>query len=1007
MRKLLIRGVCQAEILALLCATLPPPWSMAPAWGGEAGPERADPVAAAAARGRELGLEASSAAGAALSGSGSAGSGAVGAGSGSSSGTDPLEGYFRDFTRDQGNFCPGGVCQVPQADLTDEQGLLDLARQRRRELARSAGGTGEGASAGEAADLAGGGAWEVMIQSRRARPEHDLRQDPLLRRQADRIFSGEDQESMSALLGDCRKIPGTESITRTYHVPDRRTCWRFAARSGQCVLKHSLYAEEILSLRDSGITGLDNSLNITPCPGETNCLLLFAGREYKDNHGRCLPYPDRIRVAVLHPEAIREVSLSEAAWDDFWGSWITGADGIRHPLHLPTAELPVYITSVDETANPEAAGWIRRQGWAVVDRLNGDAVMNSVDCENTWHGGENCRGGGRCNDGYDPGIRSTEDGFSLTEIFRSTPAGEVVTLDSLTSTEDDGRYRMQIRIRLDPSRLPLRDEWAPADCLELARELDDGAAAGSAECTEELPGLVADPSGASYLISAGQVIYPALLNAPIRSITPFCARAAVSAASVFGEGTGNCGELEGRCGFLTSRCADEGSGGNCYSYEEEYDCGEDLTDQEVYPTASYECGGGIRCLGEECARELKTVSTSFARVSALLQAASFMGQDLNCTGLDSQGRPTGQEDVICRIFAGEHRSCTRSMKGAGGLEVDCCDCPAGVSLAQYLRGLLLVSRLDGIIAGMDHASLVYGAYSELRRPVFNGLAEAGNYLEQVTRPFTSWFENVTGMKGLFSGDQSVVEYVRDKLKDKAREVLREILGEARDRLGAEGAAAGGTAGEAGGQAGEAASDAIVEGASSALAVVGYVYMIYQISCMISSMLFRCDASQLQLAAQRSLKNCSYVGEYCSRKALKICVSRTYSYCCYSSPLSRIIQEQIHEQLGTPLSAMDPRSPDCSGISPEDLGRVDWDRISLDEWTGLLKLTGNYASDRELDPDGLTGAGTDLDLDYTDSEIGDQERSGVVERTLERVFDLDFDQIRREADGTYRVDTGEE
>jgi hypothetical protein len=35
---------------------------------------------------------------------------------------------------------------------------------------------------------------------------------------------------------------------------------------------------------------------------------------------------------------------------------------------------------------------------------------------------------------------------------------------------------------------------------------------------------------------------------------------------------------------------------------------------------------------------------------------------------------------------------------------------------------------------------------------------------------------------------------------------------------------------------------------------------------------------------------------------------------------------------------------------------------------------------------LTGAGTALDFDYSDSEIGESSRTGVVDRTVERVFD---------------------
>ena len=287
--------------------------------------------------------------------------------------------------------------------------------------------------------------------------------------------------------------------------------------------------------------------------------------------------------------------------------------------------------------------------------------------------------------------------------------------------------------------------------------------------------------------------------------------------------------------------------------------------------------------------------------------------------------------------------------------------------------------------------------------MFNAVSEIGNGLSQVTQPFTSWFENATGMKGLFSSDRSIVDYVTDKLKAKAREILQKIFARAQDNLAAEGAAAGGGGGEAGSWSSQEAASAAVENLSSALSVVGYVYMVYQISCMVSAMIFKCTPDQLELAASRSLKNCSYVGQYCQRKVLGRCVARSHSYCCFSSPLSRIVQEQVRLQLGEPFFSMDPKDPDCGGFSVEELNRIRWEDISLDEWTALLKMTGNYEAEKETGIGPLTGAGTALDVDYSDSEISEKSRSDAAERTVERVFDLDFDAIRRKADREYLVD----
>jgi hypothetical protein len=103
-------------------------------------------------------------------------------------------------------------------------------------------------------------------------------------------------------------------------------------------------------------------------------------------------------------------------------------------------------------------------------------------------------------------------------------------------------------------------------------------------------------------------------------------------------------------------------------------------------------------------------------------------------------------------------------------------------------------------------------------------------------------------------------------------------------------------------------------------------------------------------------------------------------------------------------SMDPKAPVCTGLTPDELENVDWEKISLEEWTALLKITGNYEGDRVLSSENLTGAGTALDFDYSDSEIGESSRTGVVDRTLERVFDLDFDRIRKDTDRGYMIET---
>ena len=107
-----------------------------------------------------------------------------------------------------------------------------------------------------------------------------------------------------------------------------------------------------------------------------------------------------------------------------------------------------------------------------------------------------------------------------------------------------------------------------------------------------------------------------------------------------------------------------------------------------------------------------------------------------------------------------------------------------------------------------------------------------------------------------------------------------------------------------------------------------------------------------------------------------------SYCCFSSPLSRILQVQIRQQLKTGWGSAE--QPDCSGITPETLQTVDWNRIELSEWLALLKLQNklpelNADTLKQLNLETLTGKGSRLDFN--------QEREDSRKRLEARYQDI--------------------
>ena len=70
-----------------------------------------------------------------------------------------------------------------------------------------------------------------------------------------------------------------------------------------------------------------------------------------------------------------------------------------------------------------------------------------------------------------------------------------------------------------------------------------------------------------------------------------------------------------------------------------------------------------------------------------------------------------------------------------------------------------------------------------------------------------------------------------------------------------------------------------------------------------------------------------VGRYCSAKVLGVCTEHKEGYCLFPSRIAYDIQTYgRHNQLGRGFG--DGRHPDCSGLSPSEIGKINFDRIDF-------------------------------------------------------------------------------
>jgi conjugal transfer mating pair stabilization protein TraN len=97
----------------------------------------------------------------------------------------------------------------------------------------------------------------------------------------------------------------------------------------------------------------------------------------------------------------------------------------------------------------------------------------------------------------------------------------------------------------------------------------------------------------------------------------------------------------------------------------------------------------------------------------------------------------------------------------------------------------------------------------------------------------------------------------------------------------------------------------------------------------------CHESEKTLGHDKEVKLTIYVGEYCAHRVLGVCVEHKKAYCTFQSKLARIIQQQGRlGQLG--IGFGDGENPNCQGLTPDELQRIDFSKIDFTEFYDDLK-----------------------------------------------------------------------
>ena len=805
-------------------------------------------------------------------------------------------------------------------------------------------------------DTISGSAYKVILGVSDARNEFpDLTNDPIV------VGSGEAMvdEGLLDSFGDCSVETKVEETSRPVRVPEPEYCTRVTAPQGEqsCKIRHEITVKDItgrsdpITKRSTGSVGLVDfkggwSATLKPSSGTISFAEYY--NEICGSGGTSLQVTGKVYLIGRSNAPVSLNTLPSCAnglkgsWSHYSGAWGSGIQGNF------TSEAEVTISYNKNIKNIEKDNWGPQE---CIDRaLNRKAAIADIGRSNKGalfaYADPLDRTGGQF--GFiKPGGTNAFSGFNSKEV-NDNPYDSGFC--STTATVTAGAKNNQ-------------------ECIN-----------------------VRDNTGASHPICPGNSLYNQLKPSPIPGIPKAATEVTVvSGCNGFNQGQMDCyedinGDLQcpyndgtnlnecrefeedPTCTFIKSECIEGARGeesGYCYAYEDEYDCGVTVNIPSYEKTDNISCGGPVRCMGADCLDPMKppSAASDFAKAAALLDAAQSMAQDMECN-------PDG---TGCKVFSGDVEECKTAV---GGM-VNCCEKPKGVSLSDYITTIRAVPKFDKAMTNLANKNNPFASvgrgYEAIADPV------KGSF-QTITKPIASHVENISGA---IKGFKDTAMETIDKVASKAVNTVKGALGK-------------GAGTEAGKQAGESIISSVMNSPAMAyLQTVMAIYTIYVVATVIISMIWKCTKKEFELGSKRQLKSCSKVGSYCKKKILGACIEKRQAFCCFASPLSRIMQEQIRPQIGKSFGRA--KSPDCSGLPVESFAAVDWDRVNLDEWLGILQVTGNFPATTGLNFENMTGSGSNFDTSGN--------RLNSIDRNLNRLEGADIDLARKEAAKTVPITTG--
>lgn len=560
-------------------------------------------------------------------------------------------------------------------------------------------------------------------------------------------------------------------------------------------------------------------------------------------------------------------------------------------------------------------------------------------------------------------LKHAADGFCTAQMQCTENRGPCTTLDGVSFCEGSG---------VAAGVAELLKPWGVEDSAQAGGNLGNGVIGGGAK--EFLPRMCWAATGNKMDCSnaiSGQMNCYTDINGVQRCGTIDTSNLATN----FGEGPthkDDCAapgiELFGNpaCKLVSTNTCTEGAAGlfsgTCYNKTVIYDCGEDK--QVTVPggvSYSQSCGSPIRCMGTECHNPKGEVNHDFGKAVASANIADMAARDMVCA--ETGGKPTSTSQACTPlIFNGEKRTCKIPIGNGIGITPNCCkeseaaaaDAPDAIKYVQIVMltykmsndrmMLSALARLPGL-SGFSQG--FYSSSGAVQGAVDGAIASTKNFLMDSASTaadlmgFQFSSPAATATTKSFVLDPSNVGLTAEQmagfnefLRDKGMDKLADMLFSYNDTSGI------------------VELTPMGEQMFAALEYVQTVFMIYSIAKIIGHIIFKCEKSELELGVQKKQRNCHYVGNYCAKRVKFIgCIEKRESYCCYKTPLARMVAEQIRTKAPQVAGGYgDPSGPRCGGFTPDQLSAFDWSLFDPNEWIMMLQEAG-------LIPDSTTSADT--------------------------------------------------